>query len=154
MVTGLLFAMSFHSLLRKHTKAFNVVIRTKYDNLDKLIQIIIANDATLGNKFNTKLKEIGIDELGDPSNQNSIKIRNDLVQLKDSLLIELSKNEILMKHEQILLLVKHIQELDQVYYIQIATYNADIIGYNYWVKFLPTRYIFKLFKIGTKEIIS
>ena len=48
----------------------------------------------------------------------------------------------------------NVNELDVQYRNNVIMYNADVLGYNYWIRFLPCRFIFQMFKIKKKEIIS
>lgn len=153
-VTGLGFFFSFKSMLSKHITALNVVLQTKYDNINKLLSIMGKYDEEIVNKYQKELDEIDIKHLGHPHTKEGEQVRNKLSLLKEELLSILDRNEIFLRHEEINLAKAHILELDKVYYFQIMTYNADVIGYNYWIRFLPNRFIFKLFKVKEKEVIA
>lgn len=153
-LTAFMFFLSFKSMLRKHILALNVVLQTKYDNINKLVQIMYQYDANLLQKYQNELLKIDIIHLAKPHTKEGEMVRNALTMLKDELLLLTDSNEVFQKHEEISLAKQHILELDKVYYFQIMTYNADVIGYNYWIHFLPSRWVFNLFKIKPKEVIS
>ena len=74
--------------------------------------------------------------------------------LRDELVYLAEQNERLSKHGEIRQAKNNITEMDANYRNLIAMYNADAIGYNYWISFIPTRYIYKLLKVQSKQIIS
>ena len=43
------------------------------------------------------------------------------------------------------------QEVDALYQKALFSYSSDLGGYNYWVKFWPTRFIMKLMKYNKKD---
>ena len=73
--------------------------------------------------------------------------------LRDEAMFIASKNSFLEKHDEFRIAKRNVLESDNVYRINIAMYNADVLGYNYWIGFLPTRYIYKILKVKRKEII-
>ena len=40
----------------------------------------------------------------------------------------------------------NIIESDSIYRNNVTMYNADVLGYNYWIRFFPCKFIFKLFR--------
>ena len=47
----------------------------------------------------------------------------------------------------------NIEELEKIYRQHVVLYNADVLGYNFWISFVPTAYIYKILKRKTKDII-
>lgn len=148
------FLLSFRTMLSKHITAFEIVLRTKYDNLKKLLRIMVQYDAKAVEKYIVEIDKIDMDHLAKPHTAEGEKVRNALSYIKEEAMSLLNNNEVFAKHEEIILSKQHILELDKSYYFQIMNYNADIIGYNYWLNFLPTRYIYKILKIKPKDIIA
>ncbi len=150
----LMFVLSFHSLLRKHRVALNVLLQTKYDNIKVLNDLLKKYDSNYDPKYEEILNSIDINHLNNLQSKESAKVRLQLVYLRDELMYLANKNETFNKNEEFKKAKQHIADLDQIYYAQVATANADIIGYNYWIRFIPTRYIFNLLKIKKKDLIS
>ena len=48
----------------------------------------------------------------------------------------------------------NVLESDAIYRNNVTMYNADVLGYNYWIRFFPCAFVFKLFRVKKKEIIS
>lgn len=153
-LVDVMFVLSFRALLRKHIVALNVLLQTKYDNLKTLLNVISKYDDNLDPRYLETLNGIDIKHLAKPHTKEGGEARRQLSFLRDELIYEAARNESLKKHEEFLRAKQHIDDLDQIYYVQISTYNADVIGYNYWIRFVPTRYIYKLLRIKKKEIIS
>ena len=153
-LTDLMFVLSFHSLLRKHRVALNVLLQTKYDNIKVLSDLLKKYDSNYDPKYQEILDSIDIKHLSDLHTKESAKVRLQLVYLRDELMYIADKDENFGKNEEFKRAKQHIADLDQIYYAQVATYNADIIGYNYWIRFIPTRYIFNILKIKKKDLIS
>ena len=51
-------------------------------------------------------------------------------------------------------LISNINENDECYRSRIVNYNSNVQGFNYWIKFLPSRFIFKIAKIKEKSPLS
>ena len=48
----------------------------------------------------------------------------------------------------------NVEEAEKLYRQHVVLYNADVLGYNFWISFFLTRYIYKILKRKTKDIIS
>ena len=70
--------------------------------------------------------------------------RHNLALLRDELLFMIKNSENISKHIEVKNAISYIQEVDNNYRVLLAAYNADVLGYNYWIHFLPSRFIFKV----------
>ncbi len=148
-----MFVISFHSLLKKHIIALNIFLQTKYDCLASLVHLLAKYQKNLDVKYFQVIEDIDIKHISKPHTKEGESVRRRLAQLQSDLLYLVNSDPRLDKHEEFIRAKEHIQELDQIYYVQITTYNADVIGYNYWIRFVPTRFIYTLLKIKKKDII-
>ena len=48
----------------------------------------------------------------------------------------------------------NVEEAEKLYRQHVVLYNADVLGYNFWISFFPTRFIYKILKFKTKDIIN
>lgn len=152
-LVGLLFVLAFKSILKKHTKALKVVLYTKYDVTNKLIKLFIDAKINLDENLLNAFNKIKLEDFDKIDSTECLESRKSLSFLRDELLYIGSSNELIRKDNRFIEGKNSILELDKVYRNSIAMYNADVLGYNYWIMFLPYRFIYKLFKIKKKEII-
>jgi hypothetical protein len=83
-----------------------------------------------------------------------LEARNDLTYLRNELVLLTNSTENLSKNLELKRAKDAIIEMDANYRTLVAMYNADVLGYNYWINFLPTKYIKYIFKLKEKQIIS
>lgn len=63
------------------------------------------------------------------------------------------QNNVATKSEKYRLLSASFDEIDELYRSNIAIYNSDVTGYNYWVSFKGYRHLLRLFNLNKKEIL-
>lgn len=107
----------------------------------------------MDDKYMVTIRELRIEDFISQDTEACASARATLSMLRDEAMFIASKNINLEKHDEFRIAKRNILESDNVYRINVAMYNADVLGYNYWKKFLPTRYIYKIFKVKDKEII-
>lgn len=152
-VIAISFATFFNNSLRKNAKALLVIMATKFDNLKKLNNIIKKYEPNGNEKIDKAIGDIDINAFNHPDTMTCKQVYNKLTYINNELDFICRRNETLMKHNEVKATKEASNEMESVYRNIIANYNADVLGYNYWVRFLPARWLFKVFKINTKELI-
>lgn len=152
-IANIIFAIWFHQILNRHSKSLTVALNAKFDNIKKLFEII----NKLGVKTDIKCKET-IDAISpeDFKDQNSeiCKIaREKLTYLRFEAFAVTRLQPNLEKNNEFVTAKNNVLEMDTVYRNTVACYNADVLGYNYWIRFLPFRWFWKLIKTKTKNLI-
>ena len=150
----LIFILSFRTILNKHSRALAVFLQTKYDNIHRLIDILNKYGKTLDFKYIKMLTDINPKIFLTLDAPECKVARDNLCFIRDELVYIVGQDELLSKHNEVKNGLNSITEMDANYHILVASYNADVIGYNYWVHFLPTRYIYKLLKTKNKQLIA
>ncbi len=79
--------------------------------------------------------------------------REELTSLGEYFLLMATANEANLNAEEYLHITTNINELEKVYRQHLMMYNADVLGYNFWINFFPTRFIFKIFRLKKKDNI-
>ncbi len=153
-IIGYIFFGVFSHILKKHNDALALVLKAKYDNIEKLLTILIDNDVSDVDKYLNKLHEIQFIDMQRQDSKQCQIVRETLSSLRDEAMFLLESNPSVNKNEIVKTAKKNILDIDIIYRNHIAMYNADVLGYNYWIKFLPNRLIFKMFKVREKELIS
>ena len=150
---GLSFFFTFNGYYKKHKKGLEVVLNMKLENLKRIVDIFKTNKIAISNDLKQKLDSIDKNVFEDLESDECKKARDDLSFIRDELFFTASKNEHIQVNEEYLLAKENILEQDVVFRKYLAMYNADVLGYNYWQHFTPTRYIFLIFRVKEKEII-
>lgn len=149
-----IFVGSFLGLFDRHKKAMVVCLNLKYDNINKLYAILRSHKVEFDEKFNSLLCEIQRNDFDNPESEACKRSDHNLTFLKDEILYILRREKDLEKHEEIKAAKENVILLDTQYRSRVAVYNADILGYNYWISFFPTRWIWLMFKFRKKDIIN
>lgn len=79
--------------------------------------------------------------------------REELTSLNEYFLSICGQNDLNDEDGEIQRVLSNINELETVYRHHLMMYNADVLGYNFWISFYPTRYIYRILKFKPKENI-
>ena len=154
LIVNLIFVGSFSSIFKKHRKTIPVILYTKLDNLKSIISIFNQSGVVFDNRLLALLNDIDQNDFIDPASEIFEKSKNTLSYLKDELFFVASTHPELNGDDEFVQLKQNILDCDNLYRNTVLMYNADVLGYNYWIRFFPCRFIFLLFKVKQKEIIS
>lgn len=152
-IVALIFVLSFKKIMKQHSRSLTILLTTKRENILKIFNIIKSLGIEVDDSIFEKLNSIDPNIFMTPESPECKATSDELSILRDRALLVSASNLDLGKHNEFNMLIEHILEIDKVYRIKLAMYNADVLGYNYWINFLPTRFIFKLFKCKEKELI-
>ena len=150
---NLFFLVVFSRRIKRNQRALTIIIATKYRYLKKVFEIYHKTTGELDPKIQEVLKYINLLNLEDPASSESRDTVNKLTYLRNEMDFVTKKDVLFQKHEEFIRAKTSVEEMDVVYQRAIASYNNDINGYNYWIRFLPYRWLFVLLKAKKKEII-
>ena len=153
-IMDVIFLFAFRNILNTHSKSLEVFLHLKYDNIKKLIDIVQKEEGAIDSKILESFSSIDPACFSNQEDPECLRARGVLSSLRIDLVCLIDKDEKLAKSKNVLDAKKAIVEMDSNYRTLIAMYNADVLGYNYWLRFLPTRFIYKLLKKETKQIIA
>ena len=154
LVVNLIFVGSYNAIFKKHKKAMTVILYTKLENMKKIFSIIKQSGIKVDEKLTDMLNGIGENDFVEPSSSEFDKSKNTLSYLKDEIMFIANQNEDLNNNLDFVQAKNNVLESDSMYRNNVVMYNADVLGYNYWIRFLPCRFVFKMFKVKKKQIIS
>ena len=154
LIVNLIFVGSFSTIFKRHKKALPVILITKHDNLKNVINILNQSGVDLDNRYIALLNDINENDFVEPGSAQFEKSKNTLSYLKDELFFIADQHPELNGDSEFKEAKQNIIESDTLYRNTVMMYNADVLGYNYWIRFLPCRFIFKLFRVKKKQIIS
>ena len=152
---NLIFVYLFLKRLKTHTNALTILLNERFECLKSIINIFNKN-STL-NKINsttlTKYNEIDIVSFKNLTSTECISARQTMSVLNQELYYLFKTNDSFKKNEELLFNFKIIDDIDSQFRILSASYNADVIGYNYWIRFAPYVYIFLFNDVKKRELI-
>ena len=154
LITDLLFVLFFKTILKKHAKAMTVILNAKFENTKKLYDLFQAYEIPVEEKLLDVLKNIDTKDFDRQDTKEGTEARTMLSYLRDEATFITNRNKSLLDKPDFAIARNNVLELDTQYRSNIAMYNADVLGYNYWISFLPCRFVFKIFKVKKKEIIA
>ncbi len=154
-IVNLIFVYLFLKRIKVHSNALTILLNQKYEILNILYNAILKNDVNLSNLINEyeQFKNIDIYSLNNLTNETCLKNRQLMAFLKQQLIFTVRNNSKLLKNDEINFFIKILNEIDDQFRIISASYNADVIGYNYWIRFAPYVYIFVFNEVDKKDII-
>lgn len=153
-IVNLAFIAIFKRKINEHRKAIAIVLTQKKEALLNLILLMEKRDSKLDNRYFALLQDIDPNYFLKIYSPETKKARESLSYVRQELAGISNRNSDLQKNEEFKLLIALINSLDEQFRVLLAAYNADILGYNYWIAFKPYRYIFILNKTEKKDLIS
>ena len=152
-IVDMCFLGFFKRTLHKHSKSLSIALNSKFDNVKKLFEIMKKLGVKIDPKFDETLDSIIVFDFAKQYTEECKIGREKLTYLRDEAMHLAKQQKNLEKNNEFNMAKNNVLEMDKVYHTTLACYNADVLGYNYWLKFLPTRWIFKLLKVHEKDLI-
>ena len=152
-VMDIIFVMSFKRLFVTHLKAMVLFLNMKYDNVKKLMDLMRNNGVKIDPGMVAQINDIHREDFDDIEGKGCKNAQSVLTYIKEELLYIARGQKDLRKHQEFITAVENVSSLERQYRNTIATYNADVLGYNYWITFWPTKWIWKMFKLQKKTLI-
>ena len=143
------FVVSFSSIMRHHAHDLTVILTNKRDNLIKLMEVLSAQGTKLDKKKVEQLNNFDLKRIETHDGEDARLAREELTSLSDYFLSIEAKEQ----NEEYLRSIENINELEKVYRHHLMMYNADVLGYNFWIAFFPTRFIYLILRLKYKENI-
>lgn len=152
-IVSVSFVWSFASILSHHNNDLTVIMANKKDNLENLADLLTSSGVKLEKKNVEALNDFDLSNIKSQSSEEAKLAREKLTSLTEYFLTASTAHESELNQEKYQAIMMRINELDKVYRDRLMMYNADVLGYNFWINFFPTRYIFKIFRLKKKDNI-
>lgn len=153
-VFDIIFVVSFSSILARHEHDLYLTLVNKKDNLDRLLALLNKNSIKLDKKAIKPLEEFDLKVIEHQDGEEAKQARENLTMISEYLLLTSRSDAKISNSEEFIELSASIDEVEKVYRQHVLLYNADVLGYNFWISFVPTAYIYKIIKRKKKDIIS
>ena len=154
LVVDIGFVFTFRTILKRHKQSLTVILNTKYLNLVRIFEIAKEHDLPIKEEINNLLSEI--DKKGFEQHETELgeKTRTYLSYLGEEARFLVNRNKSVYEDGEGEIVRTNFKDNEVQLRSNIAMYNADVLGFNYWINFLPTRFVYKIFKIKKKDLIS
>lgn len=153
LIVSISFVASFASILSHHNNDLSVILTNKRDVLVTLSSLLSSDSIKLDKKQLDALTNFDLKRIENQSKEDAKMARDELTSLSEYFLSKVSENNKENASDEYRRVLENIQELDNVYRQRLMMYNADVLGYNFWISFFPTRFVFKLFRLKKKDTI-
>lgn len=152
-IVSVSFAWSFASIMSHHSHDITVILTNKRDNLIKLAELLMSSGVKVDKKINESIHNFDLKRIEKQDGEDAKKAREELTSYTEYFLSLDIVDKSVSNSEDYIKIIENINELENVYRHHLMMYNADVLGYNFWIKFLPTRYIFKILRFKPKDNI-
>ena len=153
LIVDISFVCSFSSIMKHHAHDLTVILTNKRDNLIRLVELLNKSGVKLDKKNVDNLHNFDLKRIEKHDGEDAKAARNLLTSLNEYFLSVYGQEDIKDEDGEIQKTIANISELEAVYRHHLMMYNADVLGYNFWISFFPTRYIYLILKFKPKENI-
>ena len=154
LVIDIIFVVSFSSILSHHGRDLFLVLTNKKDNLDKLAMLINKHNIKVDKKQADALANFDLMVIETQDGEDAKKARELLTSISEYFMYVARDNDKVMNDPEFELISGNVEESEKLYRQHVVLYNADVLGYNFWISFFPTRFIYKILKLKPKDIIN
>ena len=147
------FVCSFSSIMKHHAHDLTVILTNKRDNLIRLAELLNKSGVKLDKKKVESLNNFDLKRIETHDGEDAKKAREELTSYNEYLLSICESTTYKDEDGEIQRVLANISELENVYRHHLMMYNADVLGYNFWISFFPTRFIYLILKFKYKENI-
>ena len=153
-IFDIIFVVSFSSILSRHEHDLFLTLTNKKDNLDRLLELLNKNGIKLDKKAIEPLEKFDLKVIEHQDGEEARNAREQLTLISEYLLLTSRSNKKIADSDEFLEINASIDEIEKVYRQHVLLYNADVLGYNFWISFFLTAYIYKILKKKKKDIIQ
>lgn len=153
LVINIIFIFSFSKMMRRDNRGIRVGMSAKLDILKKFQEVIEGKKIKLSDDCKHSLKYLDTEDFLEAQKDEFLESRDQLNACEMELNKVISENKKLVVNDEIELLQSLLSDVNESIRASVMAYNADVQGYNYWVKFAPCRFIFKIFGLKPKKTI-
>ena len=154
LIVDISFVISFSSIMKHHAHDLTVILTNKRDNLIKLAELLSSKGSKLDKKKLEQLNNFDLKRIENHDGEDAKAARSELASLNEYLLSVSEQNEKINEDNDYLRIMENLNELENVYRHHLMMYNADVLGYNFWIAFFPTRFIYLILRLKKKENIQ
>ena len=152
LIINLVFVFSFKSMMKRDNNGMRVALSAKLDILIKCQEVINANEIKITEKTAHSLRYLDTEDFYDAQKEDFLNSTKEM-ELVEREISGLLNNRKLADNDEVALLKSLLKDVNESLKTLYMSYNADILGYNYWVRFPPCILWFLIFKVKLKKNI-
>ena len=139
--------------IEKRNYNVNILLAQKYDILVLLAKVFKKYNMAIPSEFQEELSPKMDESLKRLTLTERLTVKAYLMKASQTLLYFAESNEKVKNDNEYQILKKSLLEIDQNHRKALALYNADALGFNYWIKVWAFRPIARLANFSEKEIV-
>ena len=153
LITNIIFVISFRKMMRRDNRGIRVSLSAKLDILRKCQEVILANDIKLTEKCTHSLRYLDSEDFLEAQKDAFVESTQEMAFVEKEISSILFSSRKLAHDDEVELLKSLLKDVNESLRTSIMAYNADVLGYNYWIRFTPCKYIFLILKFKLKRTI-
>ena len=153
LIVNLVFVFSFKKMMVRENKAIRVALSAKLDILIKCQEVITSHDIKISEKTTHSLRYLDSEDFLEAQKEEFTQSTSEMADVEKEIGGILSSSRKLANDDEVALLKSLIKDVNESLKNLYMTYNADVLGYNYWVRFPPCIIFFLMFKVKLKKNI-
>ena len=153
LVVNLIFVISFGNMMRRDNRGVRVSLSAKLDILRKAQEVILANGIKITEQCAHSLKYLDSEDFLEVQKDEFFTATQELSMVEKEVSGILRSSRKLAKNDEVELLKSLLNDVNESLKTSVMAYNADVLGYNYWIRFTPCKFVFLIFKTKLKKTI-
>ncbi len=154
---ALFYALQMQKLFKQLTKrkdTIDVLTAQKYDLLRMIGKLFVRHKIDVPQEFILSQRPRFEDTLQNIKDTERTIVKSFLVQTSQALFYYGEQNEQLSVNTEYVSLKKSLAEVDEHFRQQVAIYNAGVTNYNFWGKLWLYRWVSRLTRHKSRDLIS
>ena len=153
LVVNLVFVISFRNMMKRDNRGIRVSLSAKLDILRKAQEVILANGIKISETCSHSLKYLDTEDFLEVQKEEFFTSTAELEMVEKEITGILRSSRKLTKDNEVELIKSLLKDVNESLKTSVMAYNADVLGYNYWIRFTPCKFIFLIFKTKIKKTI-
>ena len=153
LVLNIVFVISFGNMMRMHNRGIRVSLSAKLDILRKAQEVILTNGLKITEKCAHSLRYLDSEDFFEAQTDDFVTATQELAEVEKEISGILFSSRKLAKNDEVELIKSLLKDVNESLKTSVMAYNADVLGYNYWIRFTPCKFFFILLKTKIKKTI-
>ena len=145
---------NFIRRINRRLDAIDVLLAQKYEVLRLVGKLFKKYKVSLPSEFEDDLAPHFDERLKEVTGTERTTIRSYLLKATQAVLFYGEQSKKLAADTEFIGLKKPLVEADDDYRKAVANYNADVLGYNYWISVILWRWVARLARFHPKDVIA
>ena len=113
----------------------------------------MANEIKMTDSCQHSLKYLDSEDFYEIQKDEFFKSTEEMMMVEKEITAILFTNKKLADNDEVSLLLSLLKDVNESLRVLYMSYNADVLGFNYWIAFPPSGFVFRLLKVKRKRNI-